>query len=308
MKIKYNLFAVMLFLTITSIFILIFTASASNIDSTGQINSQSIIDNVILSSTETLTETVYLPLISKPIPPLFLGMTVRWDSVGYSRGSEVWDAGYHRIRNLDMMTDSDTIRSNNHGWYSPNPWTWPDEYWYSYYSVSTLQFKASSSPPDPDWKWGAVDWILPFSVVLSNNITIMIDRQAFIVSGPYSGYTTFGKAVQYWQLTNRDKFLLWDDGGDWKVYIHPGEYILRYDAGSTRLLIYNNELRHYYYQGNLTSDTMQWIENLSSSNSWPASGSVQQDLDIFDNVVNEKQSLMVRLQQERGRGEMHIIP
>jgi len=105
----------------------------------------------------------------------------------------------------------------------------------------------------------------------------MINGQAFLVSGPYSGYTAFGQAVQYWQLTNRDKFLLWDDGGDWKEYVHPGEITLRYDAGITRLLIYNNELRRWYYRGNLTSDTIQWIDNLTSTNAWPTTNSMQHD-------------------------------
>jgi len=218
-------------------------------------------------STDALT--VYLPLVLRlwPRPPLFVGMTARWDGTGHGRGSEYWEAGSHLTRHLDTMTDADTIRSSNHLWYSPNPFGWPDETWYSYYSISTLEFKASSLPPDPSWKWGKY-WILPYGVSLSNGATVLIDGQPFIVSGPYDGYTAFGKPVRYWELVNRDKFLFWD-GGDWQQYVHPSDITLRYDAGSTRLLLYSDVLRHYYYCGEPTSDTVQWIEVLTSTNAWP---------------------------------------
>lgn len=254
--------------------------------------------NTLTSPSDTVTSTVYLPIVSKPRPPLFVGMTAHWDSAGYGRGSEVWDAGYHLTRNLDAMTNADTIRSNNYASYSPNPFNWSDESWYSYYSITTLAFKASSAPPNPDWKWGGASWILPYSTSLSNGAVVLINGQAFIVSGPHAGYTAFGQAVQYWQLTNRDMFLLWDNGGDWKEYIHSGEIILRYDAGSTRLLIYNNELRHWYYRGSLTSDTIQWIDNLTSTNAWPIAQGVQQNASLHPHT-SQIESQSVRLERDQ---------
>lgn len=257
--------------------------------------------SMVLSATDTLTRTVYLPFISKPRPPLFVEMTLRWDSSGYGRGSEVWDAGYHLTRHLDTMTDADTIRSNNYAWYSPNPFNLPDEAWYSYYSISTLEFKASSMPPDPDWKWVGADFVLPYSVSMSNGATAMINGQPFIVSGPYDGYTAFGKAVQYWQLTNRDKFLLWDNGGDWKLYVHPGEITIQYDAGSTRLLLYYSELRRLYYRGSLTSDTIQWIDILTSTNAWPTAQDARRESDSSIRVLSETVGLMKVDRGGRGR-------
>jgi len=308
MKIKSIALAVKLIAAVVSTITAAASATEINASSAETSNAQMPVGSTVLFPSDTLTTTVYLPLISKPLPPLFVGMTARWDSAGYGRGSEVWDAGYHLTRNLDTMTDSDTIRSNNYAWYSPNPFNWPDESWYSYYSVSTLQFKASSAPPNPDWKWAGANWILPYNVALSNGATVMIDGQAFLVSGPYSGYTAFGQAVLYWQLTNRDKFLIWDNGGDWAEYIHPGEITLRYDAGSTRLLLYNNELRHWYYRGNLTSDTIQWIDNLTSTNAWPTSQSEQQGLDSAIRESTGKQTQTMWTQQKRGGLGKPAIP
>jgi hypothetical protein len=203
------------------------------------------------------------------IHPLFVGLQLRWDGSGYIRGSEYYDVGTHATRDLNGLTDADTIRSHYYHWYDPNPENWASETWDSYYSVSTGYFKSSSVPGDPSWKWGN-PWVMPYDWRLSNGQTFIIDGKAFLVSGPYSGYTAFGKAVQYWKLINRDKFLYWDGGGNWKQYVHPGDITLWYDAGSTRLELYSNVLRRYYYKGNLTSDTVQYIENLTSSNSFPS--------------------------------------
>lgn len=97
------------------------------------------------------------------------------------------------------------------------------------------------------------------------------------MSGPHAGYTAFGRAVQYWKLANRDKFLYRDGGGDYKQYVHAGDVTLWYDAGNTRLLLYCNVLRREYYKGNLTSDTVQYIYNLTSSNAFSAMAFVEGD-------------------------------
>jgi hypothetical protein len=204
------------------------------------------------------------------IYPLFVGLNLRWDGMGYIRGSEYNDVGFHWTNSMDLLSQGYIIRSNNHNWYDPNPYGWSDGYWYMYYSVTSGEFLSSSIPPDPSWKWGD-PWFLPYNVQYSNGQTVLIYNQAFIVTGPLSGYTAFGAPVQYWELVNRDQFLIWDGGGDWKEYVYPGEAILRYDAGNTRLEIYSNVLRHFYYQGNPTSDTVQYIINLTASNSFPSS-------------------------------------
>jgi len=202
---------------------------------------------------------------SVTIYPLFVGLQLRWDDAGYIRGSQYYDIGYHWENNLDILTDSDTIRSNNSAWYDPNPLAFPSETWFSYYSVSTGEWKSSSVPADPSWKWG-YPWILGYTSQFSNGQIVTIDGQNFTVTGPNSGYTAFGIAVQYWQFVNNNKFLIWDGGGDWKQYCNPGDVTLRYDAGNSRLLLYDSIMRRYYYQGNSTSDTVQYIENLTYAN------------------------------------------
>jgi hypothetical protein len=186
------------------------------------------------------------------------------------------DVGTHLTRHLNGLTDADTVRSHNYFWYDPNPEDWPSDTWDDYYSVSTGYFKASSLPNDPSWKWGS-PWRLPYDWSFSDGQTFSIGGQAFLVSGPHSGYTAFGKAVQYWKLVNRDKFLYWDGGGDWKQYVHAGDITLWYDAGNTRLELHSNVLRRSYYKGNLTSHTVQYIRNLTSSNSFPSAHGLVQD-------------------------------
>ena len=47
---------------------------------------------------------------------------------------------------FSRMVDSDIAEFENRHWYDPNPLGWESEEWFSYYSVSTGDFKSSSSP------------------------------------------------------------------------------------------------------------------------------------------------------------------
>lgn len=225
--------------------------------------------------TSTSAFTVHLPLVINCWPPypLFVGLQLRWDGDGYIRGGWYYDIGWHLTRDCNGLTDPDTIRCHAHSWYDPNPLDLDSETWDSYYSVSTGYFKSSSAPSDPSWKWGH-PWILPYDWQFHDGQTFSIDGQAFTVSGPHSGYTAFGQAVQYWQLVNRDKFLYWDGGGDWKQYVHAGDITLWYDAGNTRLLLHCDVLRRDYYKGQQTNDTVQYIDNLTSTNAFSSVGLV----------------------------------
>jgi hypothetical protein len=206
---------------------------------------------------------------STHIYPLFVRLSLRWDGNGYIRGSEYYDIGYHLQRVGNGLTDADTIRIHSHEWFDPDPEGWGPTDWDSYYSISAGYFKSSSIPGDPSWKWSD-PWIMPYDWQLRNGQTFLIDGQAFRVSGPFSGYTAFGKPVQYWQLVNRDRFLFWSAGGDWTQYVHAGDITLRYDAGNTRLEIYSSILRHDYHKGQLTSNTVQYIIQLTAANSFLA--------------------------------------
>jgi hypothetical protein len=204
--------------------------------------------------------------------PMFVGLELRWDGEGYLRGDDYYDVGTHLTRTFAVLTALDIILAHSRGWYDPNPLGWPELEWDGYYSVSTGNFIAGSVPPDPSWKWG-YDMLLPYDVDLSEGQMVLIDNQAFDVSGPIAGHTAFGQPVQYWQLVNSQEFLYWDGGGDWTQRVHAGDITLWYDAGATRLLIMSNVLRRYYYQGKPENDTIQYIQYLTYANSFPGTGS-----------------------------------
>lgn len=231
-----------------------------------------------VKSTNPYGESAWSTTQLVTIYPLYVGLRVRWDGNGFVRGTYYYDIGTHWTNNLDLLTDADTIRSNNVFWYDPNPLGFESEAWYSYYSVTTGQWKASSVPDDPSWKWGH-PWKLDYGLQLTNGQTVSIDGQAFTVSGPHQGYTTYGKTISYWEFVNQKKFLFWDGGGDWQQYVHPGDIVLRYDAGNSKLLIYYSVLRREYYQGDITSDTVQYIDNLTAATSLPGSPPVQLSLE-----------------------------
>jgi hypothetical protein len=203
--------------------------------------------------------------------PLFVGLQLRWDGMGYIRGSWYYDIGWHWTRDCNALTDANTIRCHSHSWYDPNPLDFDSETWDSYYSVSTGYFKSSSLPSNPSWKWSC-PWVLPYDWQFSNGQTFHIDGQPFTVSGPHSGYTAFGQVVHYWQFVNKETFLYWDGGGYWTQYVHAGDIALWYDAGNTRLLLHSDALRREYYRGKITNDTVHYIVNLTSANAFPTAG------------------------------------
>jgi len=198
--------------------------------------------------------------------PLFVGLNIRFDGNGYIRGSQNETIGYHETHQVNALTDSDTIRKDSYAWYDPNPENFTPSTWSSYYSPTTGQFKTSSVPPDPSWKWNADSLVLPYGAKYSNAATILLGEQKFTVTGPIDGYTTYAQPIKYWQFINQEKFLYYDDNGDWKEYVNPGDIILRYDAGASGLILFDSVLRRYYNKNVLTSDTVQYITTLTSSN------------------------------------------
>ena len=172
------------------------------------------------NSTATPNEfspAAYLPIVVKSWPrPLFVGLHARWDGVGYIRAQEYFNVGTHLTRDAVEMVDDDAIRIYSQHWCDPNPKGWEPSAWNSYYSVSTGYLLASSVPGDPDWKWD-YPWILPYDWQFEDGQVVPIGGQPFRVSGPYTGYTAFGRRVQYWQLVNTTQFVFWDAGGNWWV-------------------------------------------------------------------------------------------
>jgi hypothetical protein len=146
---------------------------------------------------------------------------------------------------------------------------------------------------------------LPYDREFHDGQTTTIDGQAFMVSGPHSGHTAFGQEVQYWRLVNEKKFLYWDGGGDWKQYVHAGDITLRYDAGNTRLLLHRDVLRRIYYKGKRTDDTVQYIDNLTSANSFPSTALITEHMKRFgvpvtcSNQTTEVLSTSGRIEDDR---------
>ena len=66
-------------------------------------------------------ESAWSDVQSIRIYPLFVGLQVRYDGMGYYRGSELDDIGFHETISLDALTDADTIQAQFHAWYNPNP-------------------------------------------------------------------------------------------------------------------------------------------------------------------------------------------
>jgi N-acetylneuraminic acid mutarotase len=211
--------------------------------------------------------------------PLFVGLQLRWDGAGYLRGDWYYDVGHHLTIELTGLTDADIVKSHGYEWYDPNPTGFSSETWDTYYSVSTGYLRSSSAPADPSWKWGT-SWILPYDLPLYEGQELLIDGQPFSVSGPHWGYTAWGQAVQYWQIVNKTRFLYWDGGGDWRQYVHPGDITLWYEAGKTRLELRSDVLRREYYQDQLTRNTVQYIINLTYSNSFSEAGALADRLEI----------------------------
>jgi hypothetical protein len=219
-------------------------------------------------------ESAWSEVQSIRIYPLFVGLQVRFDGMGYLRGSEYEDIGWHETVSLDTLTDVDTIQAQFHAWYDPDPLEFGDDYETAYYSVTTGQFLASNVPDDPSWKW-ADSWKLAYDVTFSNGSTVQLGGQKFTVKGPTAGTTTYGKPITYWEFVNQGRILCYDDGGDLKQYINAGEAILRYDAGGSGLQIYDNITRHTYYQGDDIGYTVQYISNLTAATSIPGSPPVE---------------------------------
>ena len=231
-------------------------------------------------------ESTWSTIQSIRIYPLYVGLQVRWDGVGYIRGDFYYDIGWHITRSCDSLTEFDTIKCTTNSWYNPNPLDFEPEYWNTYYSVISGDWRGDDGIADPSWKWG-YSWKLAYDSYFIYGSTVMIDGQPFTVTGPHNGYTTYGKSIQYWEFVNQKKILYYDDGSDWTQYVHVGEAILRYDAGESKLIIYSNIKRHWYYQGDLTSDTVQYIYELTSSTSLPGSPSPSMVLSLDQASSNQ---------------------
>ena len=223
-----------------------------------------------VKGTNPQLESDWSNIQSVVIYPRYIGWQALWYGSGYIRGYENFDVGYHEHLIADLLTEVDTLRVAGRLWYDPNPQNWEEDNWFSYYSVTNGEWKASSEPKDPEWKWGS--WMmLPFAITLKEGQPISVNGQPFSVSGPHPGYTSWGQGIQYWELRNKERLLYWESG-ELQQYVHEGEAVLRYDAGSTRLILHEDVKRRLYYQGEeIPGETVQYITILKSASSFPGS-------------------------------------
>jgi hypothetical protein len=225
--------------------------------------------------TVTVTgESPWSSVHSVHIYPLFVGLKARYDGMGYVRGSKNYDIGWYETIALDALSDVDSVQAQIHAWYEPNPHGFEESYKTSYFSLHTGDLKSSTAHSDPAWKW-EYTWKLAYGATFTDGSTIQIDGQNFTVSGPKSGKTSYGRSIAYWEFVNQDQFLTYDTG-DVKQVTRPGEVILRYDAGASRFLIYNDITRHIYYQGEDIGESVQYIAHLTAANSLPGSPPVEE--------------------------------
>lgn len=210
-------------------------------------------------------ESPWSSVQSVHIFPLFVGLQARYDGVGYVRGRNNYDTGWYETIALDALSGVDSVQAQIHAWYDPNPHGFEESYTTSYFSVNTGDLKSSTAQSDPAWKWEYA-WKLAYDATFTDGGTIQIDGQNFTVRGPKSGTTSYGRSIAYWEFVNQDPFLIYD-AGDVKQVTQPGEAILRYDAGASRLLIYNDITRHIYYQDEDIGESVQYVAHLTAANS-----------------------------------------
>jgi hypothetical protein len=201
--------------------------------------------------------------------PLFVGLKARYEGMGSVRSSNSYEIGWYETITLDALKGVDSVQAQIHAWYDPNPHGFEESYKTSYFSVLKGDLISGTDQSDPAWKW-EYTWKLAYDVNFTDGSTFQIDGQNFTVSGPKDGTTSYGRSITYWEFVNQDQFLIYDSG-DVKQVTQPGEVILRYDAGASRLLIHNNITRHIYYQGEDIGESIQYLAHLAAANSLPAS-------------------------------------
>ncbi len=212
-------------------------------------------------------ETAWSESRDVTVYPLFVGLHLLWQGVGVIEDDQRYEVGY--VWQEDFVTSgNNTVQSQAEQRYDPDPLEWSEESWQSTYDVTDGTFLSSTLPPDTMLKWGH-PWILPYPLLLSNDSAVQIDGQVFLVSGPHATTTAFGIPVTYWRMTNRDRFLFWDDNKGQRQYVHPGDVELWYDNTISRLLLRQDIVRRIYNHETDTGGTYRYTMNLVETNAFP---------------------------------------
>jgi hypothetical protein len=230
-------------------------------------------------------ESLWSSAQSVRIYPLFVGLKVRYDGTGYVRGVDNYDIGYHETMFMDALSGPDAVRALIHAWYDPDPLGFGQGDATEYYSVTTGELLSTSIPDDPDWKW-QYSWKLDYGATFTDGSTVQIDGQNFTVHGPKSGTTSYGKPISYWEFVNQNQIVYYDLG-DLIQYIRPGQAVLRYDAGASRLLIYEDVTRRLSYLGEDLGESVQYVVSVTAANSLPGSPAVMMGTGIADAAPRE---------------------
>lgn len=201
------------------------------------------------------------------INPLFVGLKALWDGTGQIQDGQTINVGTHESKNCSSFAAPDTLGCQTNYWYDPNPEGWNPTTYSSTYSITSGDFITSTLPPDPNYKWSN-PWKLDYNASYSNGQTVTIDGQLFTVTGPLTEII-FGQPIQYWELTNQQTFQYYSSGNITQN-VNAGDAVLRYDAGNSRLLLYNCVLRHEYVGGG-AHGTILYVESLTAATSIPGS-------------------------------------
>ncbi|HPH94756.1 MAG TPA: hypothetical protein PKW33_02015 [Anaerolineaceae bacterium] len=213
----------------------------------------------------TQTATIY---------PLFVGLKLQWDGTEIGTGPHLSGSYYTRWKkDFNTLVAPDVIQSTNTYWSDTS--SPPSSQWYDEYVISTGEWLRSyEADANGTYFWGA-PWKLGYTDQFYVGQIVYINDQAFTVTEYGNDFIRVGKSLYYWEFKNRDDFLYWEEkpGQDGlKIRCHPGEVILRYDAGmpgsNTRLLYYTDMTTRYIYNREYTNDYVRFIEHLTAANSF----------------------------------------
>lgn len=203
------------------------------------------------------------------VDPLYYGLKVRWDGTGAIRGSQAIDMGYHVGVNCNYISELGNMSCQWADDYNPDPLNFGPSEWEEIYNMNqedpTIRERDYSSVP---WTY---PWIRGYDTQYVDGATVEIDRKPFTVTGPHQGLTAYGAPITYWQFVNQTTITFYYNYSGLNQYILPGDAVLRYDAGPSHLLIYDDVKRTFYDYGVATGDTVRYITQLSSASSLPGS-------------------------------------
>lgn len=209
------------------------------------------------------SHTLFLPLIDRRHEIAHYGLTLRYDFAGWVRGPFIIDMYGVDSGVFDRVVSPDLLRVTWRRTFILNPFGWPDQSWSTTYSLSRFDAVSSTAPKDPAWKWSN-PLFMPESWHMFDGAEVFVGGQPFRVAGPLRGDSGLGAQRRYWQLTNTQQFLYFEEAGFDLQYALPGDVVLRYDADGRWIQTYESVKRTFFANGRPTGETVQFVFQLST--------------------------------------------